>query len=313
MHPEITIAHLTDPHLDLGEPGVRELMSKRLLSWLSWRLKRRHRQQRRIADILVDDIRSHTPDFVAMTGDLVNFATTAEFERGREWLATLGGPDRVAVVPGNHEALVPGMVRAMHESWGGYLRGDDGRPGFPWIRRVGPVAIVGLSTAAASVPFLATGMVGSAQLSRFEAVLALLSEEETPVVVLIHHPPTDITVPRKALIDRAAVRRIIAQNGAALVLHGHTHRSELSWIDGPRGRIPVLGAPCASMAAGHGYEPASWRLLRLRIGDTGPVRLTVEERAITADYTVSARTPLAFNLPSPGLAAGTAAGRMPAG
>ena len=43
-----------------------------------------------------------------MTGDLVNLALDGEIEMARLWLETLGAPQDVSVVPGNHDAYVPG-------------------------------------------------------------------------------------------------------------------------------------------------------------------------------------------------------------
>lgn len=300
MDGEIVLAHLTDPHLDLGAPRGREVLSKRALSWFNWWRKRRHVHLGAQADAIVADILAHRPDLIAMTGDLVNFATEAEFRRGRAWLERLGPPDRVAVVPGNHEAIAPGMTRALHAAWGAYLTGPDGRAGYPWRRDLGLVSVVGVSTSAASLPFLATGIVGPAQRDRLDAMLAAIAAEGRLAVVLIHHPPTPITVRRKALTDGPAVCAILARRGAGLVLHGHTHRSELSWIDGPAGRIPVLGAPSASARPGPGRDGAAWRLLRLR-STPGGWRLRLEERAATAAG-IEARTPLEFVLPDPGIA-----------
>ena len=41
---------------------------------------------------------------------------------------------------------------------------------------------------------------------------------------------------------------MIAQCGAELILHGHTHIESLEYIDGPDGKIPVVGVPSASHA-----------------------------------------------------------------
>ena len=315
MGSEIILAHLTDPHIDLGAPRGRELLGKRGLSFLSWVRTRRRIQREDLFAAIVADIASAAPDLVALTGDLVNFALEVEFRRGREWLERLGPPERVAVVPGNHEALAPHMIRTLHGCWGSYLAGDDGQPRFPWRRDVGPISLVGISTAAATLPFLATGLVGRDQLDGLDAMLSRLAAEERMVVVLIHHPPTDIIHRRKALTDAGAVREVLARHGVGLVLHGHTHRSELSWIDGRSGRIPVLGAPSASWIPGPGREGAAWRLFRLAEAD-GVWRGTLVERAVGRDGMIAARSALVFSLPSASSAADTLEaadmpGRMP--
>ena len=40
------------------------------------------------------------------------------------------------------------------------------------------------------------------------------------------------------------------------MLHGHDHVHSTIWIDGPTGRIPVVGVPSASAVA-HGRHPAA--------------------------------------------------------
>ena len=57
---------------------------------------------------IVEAIKADKPDHLAVTGDLVNLALDAELELARLWLETLGRPEDVSVVPGNHDAYVPG-------------------------------------------------------------------------------------------------------------------------------------------------------------------------------------------------------------
>ncbi|MEO1612332.1 MAG: hypothetical protein AAFU55_08280, partial [Pseudomonadota bacterium] len=105
----------------------------------------------------------------------------------------------------------------------------------------------------------------------------------------------NMTKPRKSLRDRRAVASAIAEAGADLVLHGHDHKSEMSWIDRADGaRIPVLGAPAASTPAGRG-EAAEWRLISVaRAGDAW--RVSVRRRAIGADSGFSDAGRFAFDV-----------------
>ena len=68
-----------------------------------------------------------------------------------------------------------------------------------------------------------------------------------PRVVLIHHPPT-IAERRhlRRLVDAVEFRRVLAEKGAELVIHGHDHHHSLVWLDGPQ-PIPAAGAPSASI------------------------------------------------------------------
>lgn len=257
MTDRFTLAHFTDAHLPLhGRFRAADLRGKRILSALNWTLNRRKRHVMAVADALKADILAHAPDHVAMTGDVVNFGLAREFPPAAEWLSDFGDGGRLSFVLGNHENLRSGvadLVETAFAEWTG--------PEWPWVKPLGPVTLIGVSTSVPSPPGFAQGETGAAQIARLRQ--ALKAAEGTTRVILIHHPPTELSKPRKALRDRAAVRAAIAEAGAELILHGHNHKNELSWIDGADGRrIPVLGGPSASCPPGLG-EAAEWRLIAL--------------------------------------------------
>ena len=99
------IAHLSDPHLPppRGAFGWRDLASKRLLSRIAWRRKR-HEHHPQVLAALVADLVAYAPDHIALTGDLTNFASTAEIEAARRWLSGLGAPDHGRVTTGRWRA-----------------------------------------------------------------------------------------------------------------------------------------------------------------------------------------------------------------
>jgi len=191
---------------------------------------------------------------------------------------------------------VAGFEDHLTRHWGPYVSGDDGRPGFPWLRRREGVALIGLSSAAATLPFIATGTVGEAQIAALARLLAETGREGLCRVILIHHPPTSITRGRKALTDRAALCQVIAAEGAELVLHGHTHRADLSWIDTSAGRVPVIGAPACGMRPGRGRDEGAWRRLEISRRDAG-WQLILRERWVTATGDMADGPHLSFNLP----------------
>jgi 3',5'-cyclic AMP phosphodiesterase CpdA len=161
-------------------------------------------------------------------------------------------------------------------------RGDAA---FPYLRMRGPAALIGLSTAVPTAPFLATGRLGAPQIARMAALLAAAAAQFR--VVLIHHPPH--VAPRsrlKRLIDAAAFREAIATVGAELVIHGHDHRESLAWIDGPCGRVPVIGVPSASAAFGTDHDAAGYNLYRIG-GRPGGWTCEVARRGLGADGAVS--------------------------
>src|SRR5215469_16433641 len=90
------LAHLSDPHLaPLPAPRLAELASKRVLGYLHWRRTRVKIHRRERLDALVRDLKAQAPDHLAVTGDLVNIGTAAEFAQARAWLMGLGDPHEV--------------------------------------------------------------------------------------------------------------------------------------------------------------------------------------------------------------------------
>jgi 3',5'-cyclic AMP phosphodiesterase CpdA len=249
-------------------------MSKRTLSRLAWRRKHRQHEPAVLA-LLTADVNAHAPDHMAITGDLTNFSTPEEFERAQAWLSSLGPADRITVSPGNHDALVDrglaGRLQGLRP-WFGDAVGET----FPYVRRRGPVALINLCTATPTPPALATGALGPAQLGRLAAALEATAEAGLVRVVTLHHPPVEGVVSRrKALDDAAALRRVLQDRGAELVLHGHGHEPAFGALEGPVGPIPVLGAPSASSPGGR-HAPAGWHAIEIEPGAGGAsVRVVV--------------------------------------
>src|SRR5690606_24125384 len=129
-----------------------------------------------VIDRLVADLKVQTPDHVAVTGDLMNLALGGEIELARLWLEALGKPADVSVVPGNHDAYVRGALAKACAAWSPYMSGDNAagpaRPGsFPYLRVRGPVALIGVSSARATAPFMASGFFGESQAGRLSRLL----------------------------------------------------------------------------------------------------------------------------------------------
>jgi 3',5'-cyclic AMP phosphodiesterase CpdA len=261
------LAHLSDLHatpVRIGRP--LDFASKRFFGWLSWRVHRGRIYRGEALDALVRDLAELAPQHVVVTGDLTNVACEEEFPQARAWLERLGGPERVSVVPGNHDAYVALPRERSWDLWSDYLRSDGvDVTEFPSVRVRGALALVGLSSAEPTPPFVASGRVGAAQLERLEKRLDELSDSHLCRVVLVHHPVMEgVVSARRALRDRAALRAVLVRTGADLVLHGHGHRTSFGEIPGPDGPIPVVGVRSASDASARSHKRAQYHVYEIR-------------------------------------------------
>ncbi len=255
-----TLAHLSDPHLPpLPALSLHELTTKRALGYFNWTRNRHAINRREVLDALVTDMQAQRPDHIAVTGDLVNLALEAEFAPARAWLESLGASDGVTVVPGNHDAYVRATQHSFARELKDYLRRDDAVAGdantFPFVRRRGPVALIGVSSAVPTPPLMATGWLGLGQLEALELILAKLAAEKSFRVLLIHHPLRSKSR-MKRLTDARELLALLKQHGVELILHGHDHIHSTAWFEGPSARIPAIGVPSASSIA-HGRFPAA--------------------------------------------------------
>ncbi|MDQ0327540.1 3',5'-cyclic AMP phosphodiesterase CpdA [Rhodopseudomonas julia] len=266
------LAHISDVHLPaLPQPRLRELASKRIIGYVNWRQNRKQAMTEGSLDLLTADIVEADPDHIVVTGDLTNLALRQEFENARLWLQALGPPTKVTAIPGNHDAYVPRAHHRYRALWAPWMRGDIDetddsehidRAIFPFMRRKGNVAIIGLSSAVASAPFMATGRLGRRQTARLETLLQEARDERLFRVVLVHHPPKLIDPGRalRRLTDGYRLRRAVERFGAELVLHGHDHIRAVTAIRGPHGTVPVIGVPAGSSGPSAGPKSGGYAL-----------------------------------------------------
>ncbi len=259
-----TLAHFSDPHLPpLPKPRLQELAGKRVLGYLNWTRNRHKYYRREVLDALVRDLQAERPDHIAVTGDLVNLALPAEFAPAQTWLRSVGAPQSVTAIPGNHDAYVRATRHRFVECFGDYLSGDEPAPqAFPFLRRRGPVALIGLSSAVPTAPFSATGTLGATQIAALERILVSLSTEQVFRVLLVHHPLRSDSRPKR-LTDSASLIALLGKHGVELILHGHDHIHSTMWFDGPDGKIPSIGVPAASALARGRHPAAAYNLYRI--------------------------------------------------
>jgi len=313
------LIHISDLHYG-PLPPIRpwQLANKRLIGWLNWRHNRGKAMESGANAALAAAIMRQPHDHLAISGDLVNLALPAEFANARGKIAAFGAAENVSLVFGNHDAYVPGALAKACAVFRPWIAGDaagqaagQGRPVaapaaagesaplaaaspparpsalFPYLRRRGPAAIIGVNSAIATPPGFAAGCFGAGQAARLKALLAQTRGQGLFRIIMIHHPPLAGAAPRrKKLWGIERFQRIIAEEGAELILHGHTHLASLSYISArlcpanPRGRAAVLGVASAAQEFGGRKPPAGYNLLEIS-GDKGSFTCRLRRFALT--------------------------------
>ena len=153
------LAHLSDPHLaPLPFPHPRELSSKRGLGYINWLRKRRSIHRADMLAALVADLKSHgarphrgdrrSRQPVADQG----VCTGARLAR-RPWRSA----QRHARARQSRFLCAKSAADFADRHWGDFMRGDAAAKAFPFMRRRGPLALIGLSTSLPTAPLAATG------------------------------------------------------------------------------------------------------------------------------------------------------------
>lgn len=286
----VVIGQLSDPHLTTPVTGQpTRLGLKRLLGYLSWRRKRRHRHRPEILADVVADALDQGPDHLLVSGDLTHLGLPGECREALAWLQALGPADRVSVIPGNHDVLVADDWAATVGLWRDYFASaaagmpvaapSVGQPGttpadrildrarvpgdgaFPFLRHCGAVALIGVNSSVPTAPLMADGRMGAAQRERLGRLLEVLGQQGRFRLVCLHHSPLpDGHAWRKRLRDAGALVALLRETGAELVVHGHGHHEALTTVDTAAGPMLVVGAPSASLA---GEFAAGWNLYRI--------------------------------------------------
>ncbi len=255
------IAHLSDLHL-LALDGVVpfRLFNKRLTGYLNLRLRRKAVHKPFAVQAAARAIRGLGVDHVVVTGDVSNLALEGEFALANHFFEhhLAMSPDRVTLVPGNHDAYTRGAHRSLRftKAFARYVSSDLpelAAPGssFPLVRLRGPVALIGLSTAVPRLPFVASGELGVKQLKALETILDHPEvKSRTPVILQhhpIHNPAGRVHAAMEGLLDAAQEMQLLRRLARGLLLHGHLHRRIHRTLGTPLGHIDAVGSTSASL------------------------------------------------------------------
>ncbi len=275
------LAHLSDAHIGpIPRPNLAELLGKRVTGYVNWLYKRAEQHDMGVLSKIVADMKAQAPDHVVMTGDIVNIGLPGEIALAKDWLASLGAPSEVSFTPGNHDAYVASVTDLVHETFAPWTTSETTGAGFPYLRRRGGVALIGLDTGVPTAPFVASGRLGEAQRRALAALLDGAKAEGLARVVCLHHPP-HVGGARllRGLEDAREFESVIARHGAELIVHGHNHRPSLHRLPGPNAAAPVVGVASASARPGGHYPGAAYNLYEIE-RDDGGLRIVLRRRGL---------------------------------
>ncbi len=272
MPKPFTLIHVSDLHFHglPRQPG--QWLTKRGVGALNLLLRRRWQFPLARAQRLVRQIERMAWDHLVISGDLTQLGLPHEFELAHAELAPwLGrGPERVTVIPGNHDRYTP----------------DDAEPG-PFDAHFGPFAPQGPSRFAAkplnarwwlaswdsAVPrpvFQAGGLVAAETLRATERWLQGLPPDAR-VVLTNHYPlhfPEDHYVHRlHELENLEEVRAWIGRQPIELYLHGHVHQNWVLTQRAAHGPLHLVNSASSSQVP-RNHDRSAFH--RIHLPDEGP-------------------------------------------
>lgn len=294
----VRIAHLSDLHLlSLEGVGPARFLNKRLTGYINLRFKRHSIHKAFAVHAAAKAIRAMDIDHVVVTGDLTNLALETEFELVarffRDDLAL--PPERVSLVPGNHDTYTHGAYRSRRfvQFFEPYLRSDlqelsdKGRLNcFPFVHLRGPAAIIGLSTALPRPPLVSSGNIGGEQLDVLTRLLEHPEVKSRTPILLQHHPWHNPARLSKCLLeglsDAPAEARLFSHLPRGLLLHGHLHRRVHRKLDTDSGHLDAVGATSASLLDERDERMAGFNVYEIgqdgALGTIKSYRLELETR-----------------------------------
>jgi 3',5'-cyclic AMP phosphodiesterase CpdA len=286
--------------INIGKFNINELLSKRLTGYWNWKRSRHAIHNMPMLDAIINDIKVQNLDHIALTGDLVNIGLPAEFAAAESIIKCIASPQNLSLIPGNHDAYCRNSLPAMIKHFAPYMRGDDvAEVHFPYMRLIPmknggnysslplrervhdnaeeettknyKTAIIGVSSAIPTAPFLASGAVGNAQIELTRQMLEAAGNAGFLRVVMIHHPPYKEGAHfGRGLRDAPAFMKMLREAGAELVIHGHNHIQSVELHERRNGAsIPIIGVASSSAVPGTSQHKAAYHIYEFNISEAG--------------------------------------------
>jgi 3',5'-cyclic AMP phosphodiesterase CpdA len=261
----VKVLHFSDIHVQVNYAAIpfARLGWRRSLAQVEFRLLRRANKFKDAAATvrrIVSASQEMQVDYAVLSGDLTGLGMPEEFRAAREALGPLAVPERLALVPGNHDRFTRDDVHAFDDVFGDLCVSDmpehqlAGR--FPYVRLVGTeLAVIALDTSQlAPFPGFVFGSVRGPQFDALKAILADSRLAGRAVLVVVHHAPRTsgggCDLPTHRLLAADRLMSLIPGPRHAL-LFGHIHQRY--WHRATDRSPHLFGAGSSTQAGVTGY------------------------------------------------------------
>jgi 3',5'-cyclic AMP phosphodiesterase CpdA len=251
----LRLIHISDIHFWQYALNPLQLFSKRLLGMASLLVRRARKFRLERMHEVVERVLSLEPDHILITGDLTTTALPAEFRAARRILEPwLTDPNRVTIIPGNHDRYTVGAHRdrRFEQFFGAFAPSHP----YPWLRFLDDdTAILGLDPTRSSIT--ARGRLPEPQLEQAKRLISGLERAIRRLIVACHYPLDAPSFYRrdlagKRLINAQALAHWLATLAPHLYCCGHVHAA---WAFVPEAIPNQLclnaGAPLLRDRTGH--------------------------------------------------------------
>lgn len=223
------IALLSDLHLvSFDSLRTRDFFTKRSLAWMNLRFNRNDAVSgEAIARLAIQRVKAMDADHILFTGDFSNMALASEFELARDVLAPIWDPNRLSVVPGNHDYYALDSVRTglFEHYFRELVWGPSGGKAYPGIKTIAPGVALLLFCSTHYLPgVLSFGWVPDSQLKRARAALKALKPRF--IIAAFHHNLHKRGVMIELtgrMLRREYLKESLVDMGVNLLLTGHDH------------------------------------------------------------------------------------------
>ncbi len=245
------IIHLSDLHLPVKGIPWRDVIGDRFTAKVNLMTRRRGAHSADIVSAAIKKAVELGPDHIVITGDFSNMAHEKEFEFAKEVLKPIWDPQKLSVVPGNHDYYVKEGGRLFTKYFGDLIWGPTVPKVYPGVKVLNNDVLLLLFKSPMYIPGpISLGYIDSDQILRARALIS--QSKASTIIAAFHHnihkrgPWVELT---GRLINRKELVKLFEELHINLVLTGHDHKHREYTIGK---NIKVVGNGSSSLTPGFG-------------------------------------------------------------